>query len=558
MERSGSVLQIEGIKLTLEESEEALLEKAAAALRVPPGEIRALKILRRAVDARDGVRLVYTLRASVKREAQVLRRCRNKKVTQAEKLSYRLPAPVPAPAVPPVVVGAGPGGLFCALALARAGARPILLERGWNVERRREDVERFWSTGALDTESNVQFGEGGAGAFSDGKLNTGTRDPRHRFILETLAAHGAPASILTDAKPHVGTDYLHRALVSLRRELEALGCDIRFGHKLVGLECFGGQVTALAVEGPQGPYRLPVRQAVLALGNSARDTFQILYDAGVPMEPKPLAVGVRIEHRQADIDLAQYREMAGHPRLGAASYKLSCHLDNGRGVFSFCVCPGGQVVAAASEAERAVTNGMSLYARDGENCNGGLLVSVTPADFPGGDPLAGVRFQRELEERAYAAGGGGYLAPAQRVEDFLARRPSPGPGRVRPTYRPGVRWGDLWDVLPDFICQSLAEALPRLDRKLPGFADPDAVLTAVETRSSCPLRVLRDDGGQSAVRGLFPCGEGAGYAGGILSAAADGIRTAERVLDQARATPAPHTQPGPEGRGEKETEEQLL
>ena len=404
------------------------------------------------------------------------------------------------------------------------------------MERRQADVERFWSTGTLDTESNVQFGEGGAGAFSDGKLNTGTRDPRHRFILETLVSHGAPESILVDAKPHVGTDYLHRTLISLRRELEDLGCDVRFGHRLAGLEVQEGHVTALEVAGPDGLYRLPARQVVLALGNSARDTFQMLHAAGVPMEPKPLAVGVRIEHRQRDIDLTQYKELAGHPRLGAASYKLSCHLDSGRGVFSFCVCPGGQVVAAASEAERTVTNGMSLYARDGENCNGGLLVSVTPEDFPGQGPLAGIAFQRELEARAFAAGGGGYTAPAQRVEDFLARRPSTGPGRVRPTYRPGVRWCDLWQVLPDVICQSLAEALPVLDKKLPGFADPDAVLTAVETRSSCPLRILRDEGGQSAVRGLFPCGEGAGYAGGILSAAADGMRTAEHVLNAIKQT----------------------
>ena len=248
------------------------------------------------------------------------------------------------------------------------------------------------------------------------------------------------------------------------------------------------------------------------------------------MEAKPLAVGVRIEHRQADIDLAQYKALAGHPRLPASSYKLSCHLENGRGVFSFCVCPGGQVVAAASEAGRAVTNGMSFYARAGENCNGGLLVGVTPEDFPGNGPLAGVAFQRELEAKAFAAGGGGYAAPAQRVEDFLLRRPSSGPGRVRPTYRPGVRWCNLWEALPEFICQSIAEALPVLDKKVRGYADPDAVLTAVESRSSCPLRILRDEAGQSAIRGLWPCGEGAGYAGGIMSAAADGLRTAEGVL----------------------------
>ncbi len=427
-----------------------------------------------------------------------------------------------------MVVGAGPGGLFCALALARCGARPILLERGWNVERRTEDVERFWETGRLDLESNVQFGEGGAGAFSDGKLNTGTRDPRHRFILETLVRHGAPENILVDAKPHVGTDRLRVVLAGMRRELEELGCSIRFGSRLTGLELREECLAALEVMGPEGPFRLPARQAVLALGNSARDTFEMLLAAGVPMEPKPLAVGVRIEHRQADIDLAQYKSLAGHPRLPASSYKLSCHLESGRGVFSFCVCPGG--VAAASEDGRAVTNGMSRFARDGANCNGGLLVGVTPEDFPGSGPLAGVAFQRELEERAYAAGGGGFIAPAQRVEDFLLRRPSAGPGKVLPTYRPGVKWCNLWEVLPAFVCQSLAESLPVLDRKVRGYADPDAVLTAVETRSSCPLRILRDESGQSAVRGLRPCGEGAGYAGGILSAAADGLRAAELTL----------------------------
>lgn len=524
------MLQIEGIRLALDEDERLLRKKAAAALRLPEAEIASLRVFRRAIDAREGVRFVYTLRLSVRREEQVLKRCRNKNVSLVSESPYRLPAPVSPPETPPVVVGAGPGGLFCALALARCGARPILLERGWNVERRRADVERFWAGGGLDLASNVQFGEGGAGAFSDGKLNTGTRDMRHRFILETLVAHGAPESILWDAKPHVGTDYLQPVLASLRKELEALGCDIRFGHRLTGLEQSGGRVTALTAAGPEGTCRLPAENVVLALGNSARDTFEMLHASGVPMEPKPLAVGVRIEHRQADIDLAQYKALAGHPRLPASSYKLSCHLGDGRGVFSFCVCPGGQVVAAASEAERAVTNGMSLYARDGENCNGGLLVGVTPADFPGEGPLAGIAFQRALEARAYAAGGGGYIAPVQRVEDFLLHRPSAGPGKVRPTYRPGVRWCDLHDVLPEFICRAIQEALPILDQKVRGYADPDAVLTAVESRSSCPLRILRDERGQSSIRGLWPCGEGAGYAGGILSAAADGLRIAEQVL----------------------------
>jgi len=523
------VLQLERIKLNLEEPESLLSRKAAAVLRVSPGEISQLQILRRAIDARDGVHLIYTLRATVKNEAQVLRRCRSKQVAKVEETPYQLPAPVPAPSIPPVVVGAGPGGLFCALALARCGANPILLERGKCVEDRKADVEHFWETGILDPESNVQYGEGGAGAFSDGKLSTGTRDMRHRFILETLVRHGAPESILYDAKPHVGTDYLHKALISIRRELKELGCDIRFGHRLTGLCTEDGCISSLAVEGPAGSYSLPARQVVLALGNSARDTFQMLYDAGIPMEPKPLAVGVRIEHSQRSMDLTQYKEMAGHPRLGAATYKLSCHLDSGRSVFSFCVCPGGQVVAAASERERTVTNGMSYYARDGENINGGLLVSVTEADFPAHGPLGGIAFQRELEARAYTAGGG-FTAPAQRVEDFLLHRPSAGPGSVKPTYRPGVHWCDLWQVLPNFICESLAEAIPLLDKKLPGFAAGDAVLTAVESRSSCPLRILRDEEGQSSIKGLWPCGEGAGYAGGIMSAAADGLRLGEQVL----------------------------
>ncbi len=526
------MLQIENIKLELNEDEALLPVKAAAILRIGPEELREVRILRRALDAREGVRFVYTLRAAVRDERSVLRRCRSRHVAPVCETRYRLPPAVPAPAVRPVVVGAGPAGLFCALALARCGASPILLERGWNVERRREDVERFWAAGQLDESSNVQFGEGGAGTFSDGKLNTGTRDPRHRFILETLVQHGAPEDILYDAKPHVGTDYLHRILSSMRRELAGLGCDVRFGSRLESLELRGNRLEALGVSGPEGSYRLPAEKVVLALGNGARDTFAMLHAAGVPMEAKPLAVGVRIEHCQADIDLAQYKAQAGHPRLPAASYKLSCHLEDGRGVFSFCVCPGGQVVAAASEQGRTVTNGMSLYARDGENCNGGLLVGVLPEDFPGEGPLAGIAFQRALEERAFRAGGGGFVAPAQRVEDFLLRRASSGPGRVRPTYRPGVRWCSLWEVLPAFICEALVRALPLLDGKVRGYACPDAVLTAVETRSSCPLRILRGEDGQSLVRGLWPCGEGAGYAGGIMSAAADGLRCAERVLVQ--------------------------
>ena len=529
------MLKIDNIKTGPGAGADELRKKAAALLRVGADEITALRVLRRSIDAREGVRFVWSAAVSLKNEAAALRRCRSRDVSRYAEAAYTLPAALAAPPEPrPVIVGAGPAGLFCALVLAECGARPILLERGRPVEERRRDVEAFWRCGALDPRSNVQFGEGGAGAFSDGKLNTGTRDPRHRWILERFVEHGACPDILIDAKPHVGTDGLYTVLRSLRRALLARGADVRFGHRLTGIETEDGAVSALRVETAEGGCLLPARQVVLAPGHSARDTFALLRELGVPMEPKAFAVGVRIEHKQSAVDAAQYKEAAGHPALPPSSYKLAYHTGGGRGVFSFCVCPGGQVVAAASETGRVVTNGMSDLARDGENINGGLLVSVTPADFGGaeGDPLAGVAFQRRLEEAAFRAGGGTYAAPAQTVGDFLAGRPSAGAGSVAPTYRPGVAWGDLRACLPDFVCEALREALPELDRKLHGFAAPDAVLTAVESRSSSPVRILRDGAYQSALRGLYPCGEGAGYAGGIMSAAADGMRAAEEILKE--------------------------
>ncbi len=525
------LLKIENLKLLPGDPLSRLTAEAAKAARVRESDIRALQILRRSVDAREGVQLVYTVAAEVNGEAAVLRRCRNGKVSRYEPPAlYQPPTLRPAPQLPPVVVGAGPAGLFCTLVLAMAGLRPILLERGRPVEQRQADVEKFWSTGVLDPTSNVQFGEGGAGAFSDGKLNTGTKDPRHRFILEQLVSCGAPEDILIDAKPHVGTDRLHIALKSLRTRLLELGADIRFESRLADIRTVDGELTAITVDGPAGCYSLPCRHVVLALGHSARDTFEMLYRQGVPTEAKPFAVGVRIEHRQSDMDFAQYRTCAGHPGLPASSYKLSCHLPEGRAAYSFCVCPGGQVVAAASEENRLVTNGMSEFARDKENINGALLVNVTPEDF-GGDkhPLAGIAFQRRLEEAAFALGGSNYRAPCQRVGDFLAHRASVRCGRVKPSYRPGVTYTNLRHCLPDFICDTLEGALPILGKKLLGYADPDALLTAVETRSSSPVRLPRDAAYQSAVRGLFPCGEGAGYAGGILSAAADGMRCGESI-----------------------------
>lgn len=521
---------MDGLKLALDAPEGKLIAKAAAVLRLRPAEIRDLRIARRSLDARETVQWVYSVYVQVKDEESVLRRCKSPQVTRMADKPYVLPPMKSAKGLRPVVVGAGPAGLFCALTLARCGVPPILLERGRPVEERKRAVERFWQTGVLDPHSNVQFGEGGAGAFSDGKLNTGTRDPRHRWILRELVQCGAPSSILTEAQPHVGTDYLYRTLQALRKELMTLGCDLRFSHRLTGITQAEGQLTGITVESPDGTYALPCDTLVLAVGHSARDTFAALYEQGVPMEAKAFSVGVRIEHRQSAINASQYRQFAGHPSLPASSYKLSCHLDNGRGVYSFCVCPGGQVVAAASEEGRLVTNGMSCYARDLENCNGGLLVSVTPEDFGSEHPLAGIAFQRRLEEDAFRLGGGDYCAPAQRVGDFLAGQASTEAGQVHPSYRPGVRFTDLSLCLPAFVCDSLREALPLLERKLHGFADPDAVLTAVETRSSSPVRLPRSADGQAAVRGLYPCGEGAGYAGGILSAAADGMRTAEHIL----------------------------
>ncbi len=528
------MLRVDGIKLRPGDDESLLRQKAAKVLRANAEQFLAFRILRKSIDAREELHFVYAVGVTLAQEDSVLRRCRDKRVSRYTPKLYSLPQPIKAPSIPPIVVGAGPAGLFAALLLARCGARPILLERGQCVEQRQKDVENFWRSGELNLESNVQFGEGGAGAFSDGKLNTGTKDLRHRFILEELVRCGAPETILYDAKPHVGTDMLHIALKSLRQELLDLGADIRFGHRLENIHAQDGTLQSITVQSDSGSYDLPARQLVIAPGHSARDTFEMLHQSGVSMEQKPFAVGVRIEHRQSDMDAAQYKQYASHPGLPAATYKLACHLPNGRSAFSFCVCPGGQVVAAASEAGRVVTNGMSEYARDKENINGTLLVNVTPEDFASPHPLAGIAFQRRLEGAAYILGGNTYAAPCQRVEDFLAHRPSVSCGKVQPSYRPHITYADLHECLPAFVSETLELALPILNEKIHGYADGDAILTAVESRSSSPVRIVRNEDYQCNIAGIYPCGEGAGYAGGILSAAADGMRCGEHILEKYR------------------------
>ncbi len=523
------MIRIQNIALPLDGGLDTLRCKAARILGVKPGAISDLSLARQSIDARkkNDVHYVCAVNVSLPGEAAVVRRAGGPNVTLFQPQPYVFPPVRRTTPLPPVVVGMGPAGLFAALFLARNGLPPIVLERGRPVEERTADVERFWSGGPLDPASNVQFGEGGAGTFSDGKLTTGTHDPRISTVLETLAAAGAPEDILWQHKPHIGTDVLRDVVRAIRRELLDLGCGVRFGHRLEGLELRDGRVAALAVEGPQGRYSLPCDALVLAPGHSARDTFQMLLEAGVPMVPKPFAIGVRIEHAQSAVSLAQYGPAWEH--LPAADYKLACHLPDGRSAFTFCVCPGGQVVAAASEPGRLVTNGMSCRARDGANINGGFLVGVTPADFGSDHPLAGVAFQRRWEEAAFALGGGDYRAPVQTVDDFLEGRPSSALGAVEPTYRPGVTPADLSPCLPGAVTDTLRAALPLFDRKLRGFAAPDAVLTGVETRSSSPVRILRGEDLQSPIRGLYPCGEGAGYAGGITSAAVDGIRVAEAL-----------------------------
>jgi len=530
------MLRLSEIKLPLEHSEselESAIRSRLALIHVPADGLIRYTVFRRAHDARkrSDIKLTYIVDVDVKDEAAALAHLNDQPhCTVTPDMAYKFVAKAPESmkSPRPVVIGMGPCGLFAGLILAQMGFRPIILERGKAVRERTKDTWGLWRKNVLNPESNVQFGEGGAGTFSDGKLYSQIKDPKHygRKVLEEFVLAGAPEDILYLSRPHIGTFRLVGMVEKMRAMIHQLGGEVRFETRVEDIEIDDGKVRGLTLSNGE---TLRCDHVVLSVGHSARDTFEMLHDCGVYMEAKPFSLGFRIEHPQGLIDRSRFGKFAGHKLLGAADYKVVHHCSNGRAVYSFCMCPGGTVVAAASEPGRVVTNGMSQYSRNERNANAGIVVGITPDDFPGG-PLAGIAFQRQWEDRAFELGGGDYCAPGQLVGDFIARRPSASLGSVEPSYKPGVRMTDLSSALPEYVIEAIREALPQIDKKIPGFAMHDAVLTGVETRTSSPIRVRRKDDYQSVnVDGLYPAGEGAGYAGGIYSAAIDGIEVAEAL-----------------------------
>lgn len=526
------MLRITELKLPLNHEESQLQEAICSHLNIIEEDLIEFSIFRQGVDARkkNDILLVYTIDVVIKNEPATLARLHNNlSISKTPDTNYQFVAQAPTSlSLRPIVIGTGPCGLFAGLILAQMGFKPLILERGKSVRERTKDTFGLWRNQLLNPESNVQFGEGGAGTFSDGKLYTQIKDPKHygRKVLTEFVKAGAPEEILRLSKPHIGTFRLVSMVEHMRASIEKLGGEIRFQSRVEDLLIENGCVSGVTLANGEN---ISAQYIVLAVGHSARDTFKMLYERGVYIEAKPFSVGFRIEHPQSLIDRCRYGVFVGHPKLGAADYKLVHHCQNNRSVYSFCMCPGGTVVAATSEVGHVVTNGMSQYSRNERNANSGIVVGITPADYPE-HPLAGIDLQRRLEAHAFELGGGTYYAPGQLVGDFLQSKPSTTLGCVLPSYTPGVKLGDLTTALPDYAISAIREALPVFDKKIKGFAMPDAVLTGVETRTSSPIRIKRNEKYQSVnTIGLFPAGEGAGYAGGILSAAIDGIKVAEAL-----------------------------
>jgi len=536
--------KISQLKLPLDHDKKSIEKKICAVFGTKPENLQSWEIIKKSFDAREktGIKIIYAVRVELKNAVHGHGEGRDWIAAPAEE-DYAFPLPRSgAPGTPkavagfqplrPVIVGAGPAGLFCALLLAENGFAPIVLERGEDVESRLRSVRKFWESGELLPDSNMQFGEGGAGTFSDGKLNTSVGDRNHlnAKIMGEFIEAGAPPEIACMNKPHIGTDYLVAVVRNIRKKIESLGGTVRFSAKVTSLEIGGGRVEAVEVNGSE---RIAARSLVLAIGHSARDTFEVLSRSPLVMAQKPFAIGLRIEHPQGLIQRSQFGPSWNHPALPAADYKLTWRSPDGRGVYSFCMCPGGFVVNASSEPGMVACNGMSNFARDGRNANSAIVVSVRTEDFGGADIMAGVEFQRRWERAAFLAAnpepGKGFAMPVQRFEDFAAKRPSSGFGSIKPCPKGAVALADLNTCLPDFAASAIREGILNFDRKIKGFAHPDAVLTGVETRTSSPIRIIRDETMQSNISGVFPCGEGGGYAGGIMSAAMDGIRVAEAV-----------------------------